>query len=681
MQQRMPVASTGTRCLAASRMLHAAARRCLPFQPSVAPPRPALWAAALGGDIAAPTPASARGASVRTCCSSCPSPASAASSSSSQHQQDYFTITTPLYYVNAAPHMGSAYPTIAADVASRFQRLLGKRVRFLTGTDEHGEKIAAAAAARGMSPQEHCDNIVAQYTDLWGKLDIRYDRFVRTTETRHAELVVDVLGRCWERGDIYSADYEGWYCVDCEEFKDEKEMVALPGADGKPEATPRGCPTHRKPCQHRKEANYFFRLSKYNKEIEELLSREDFVQPASRRNELMSYVREGLRDFSISRAAVDWGIRVPQDPKHTVYVWFDALIGYLSGLLPADAPTSTSEVPSHGWPASVHVIGKDILRFHAIYWPGMLLSAGLPLPQRVYGHGFLTKDGLKMGKALGNTLDPQALVTTYGADAVRLYFMKEIVFGQDGDFSEVRFRDVVNAALANNLGNGLNRTLNLLAKFHDRTIPMDAASLPADHPLRLLASERLPSAAAAYGSLSFHEAAEAVLAVASRSNQYLEETQPWTKLKKGTDEEKAEAAGVLVAVLEAVRVVAVGLAPLTPGLSARIYAQLGFSDEQFQALTWADTTWGGLAAGHRTAEPAPVFVRLEAPGEAEAAAAAAAKAAATAAAAATKGKKGGEGKKQKQKKQQQQQQGVAQAETQAEAAAVVVVAQEQPATV
>ncbi|KXZ49919.1 hypothetical protein GPECTOR_19g370 [Gonium pectorale] len=525
-------------------MLRAVARRCLPFQPSALPPRSALWApsaAATTRGLApidaprVPSPAATRGCSVRTCCSSCPSPAATAGSGASG--EDYFTITTPLYYVNAAPHMGSAYPTIAADVASRFHRLLGKRVRFLTGTDEHGEKIAAAAARRGMSPQAHCDDIVDQYTDLWGKL--------------------------------------------------------------------------------------------------------------------MSYVREGLRDFSISRAAVDWGIRMPQDPQHTVYVWFDALIGYLSGLLPADVAPSASSVPSHGWPASVHVIGKDILRFHAIYWPGMLLSAGLPVPGRVYGHGFLTKDGLKMGKALGNTLDPQALVSTYGSDAVRLYFMKEIMFGQDGDFSEARFRDVVNAALANNLGNGLNRTLNLLAKFHDRTIPLDAASLPADLPLRVLAAERLPAAASAYGSLAFHDAAEAVLALASRSNQYLEETQPWTKLKKGTDDEKAEAAAVLVAVLEAVRVVAVGLAPLTPQLSRRIYAQLGYSDQQFEALTWADASWGGLTAGHRTAEPAPVFVRLEAPGEAEAAAqAAAAAAAAKQQQQAKKDKKAkGEGKKQKQQKQ------------------------------
>ncbi|PNH09946.1 Methionine--tRNA ligase [Tetrabaena socialis] len=256
----MPLAGTPTRCLAASRLLRAAAKRCLPFQPSALPPRTAVLPSPCAERCA--SAAAARGAGVRTRCST---PSTTSPAVSSQQHQDYYTITTPLYYVNAAPHMGSAYPTIAADVAARFQRLLGKRVRFLTGTDEHGEKIATAAAGRGLSPQAHCDDIASQYTDLWGKLDIRFDRFVRTTEPRHAALVVDVLSRCWDKGDIYAADYEGWYCVDCEEFKDEKEMVALPGPDGKPTAQACGCPTHRKPCQHRKEANYFFRLSKYSK--------------------------------------------------------------------------------------------------------------------------------------------------------------------------------------------------------------------------------------------------------------------------------------------------------------------------------------------------------------------------------------------------------------------------------
>ncbi|KAG1681638.1 hypothetical protein FOA52_014147 [Chlamydomonas sp. UWO 241] len=553
-----------------------------------------------------------------------------------------FTITTPLYYVNAAPHMGSAYPTIAADVVSRYQRLAGRNVHFLTGTDEHGEKIATAAAARGLSPQAHCDAIAEEYKLLWAALDISYDHFVRTTEPKHAELVREVLRHVWDSGDIYKADYEGWYCVGCEEYKDEKEMDDH-----------RNCPTHRTPCSHRKEGNYFFRLSKYQKEIEELLASETFVQPVSRRNELLALTREGLRDFSISRSAVEWGIKFPQDESHTVYVWFDALNGYLSGLAPAGTPPTAEALSSHGWPASTHVIGKDILRFHAVYWPAMLLSAGLPLPQRVFGHGFLTKDGLKMGKSLGNVIDPVALVGAYGPDAVRLYFLKEIAFGQDGDFSEARFRDVVNAALANNIGNMLNRTLALLAKNCGGAIPADMGSaLPSDHALVTAAREQVEVARKAYESMAFHDAIEAILLLCSKGNGYIDEVKPWALLKSGTEEDKATAALALATVLELLRVAAVALMPVTPRLSKAVHMQLGFTVQQVSALSWADTVWGGLKQGHATtAEPVPVFGRLDgdfvteaSPAASDAAAAGpAAGAAAGGAGGAKKGGKGGGG--------------------------------------
>lgn len=524
------------------------------------------------------------------------------------HDHDHFTVTTPLYYVNASPHMGSAYPTIAADALARFHRLQGRRVAFVTGTDEHGEKIALAAAKRGMAPQEHCDDIVASYKSLWSDLDISYDSFIRTTDQKHESLVRTVLDRVWDRGDIYKASYEGWYCVDCEEYKDEGEM------DGD-----RNCPVHRRPCQQRSEENYFFALSKYQAALEKLLEENpEFVSPEARRNEVMGWVKEGLRDFSISRAAVSWGIPVPRDPAQTVYVWFDALNGYLSGLYSdSDAAAAEKAAPedlaARGWPASVHVIGKDILRFHAVYWPAMLMAAGLPLPDRVFGHGFLTKDGLKMGKSLGNVLEPQALVGAYGADAVRYYFMREVSFGQDGDFSEERFRNVVNANLANDVGNLLNRTLNLLKKNCGGVLPVDAAAAAGpDHPLRAIAADRAPAVASAFGRLRFHEACEAALAVSGRGNQYLEETAPWTAFKKGDDTAKAEAAASLVAVLEAVRIVAVMLSPVTPALSRRIYDQLGLGAAALDAARWDEATaWGGLAAGHATATPEPVFTRLE----------------------------------------------------------------------
>ena len=509
--------------------------------------------------------------------------------------------------------MGSAYTTIAADVLARFHRLSGHRVSFVTGTDEHGEKIALAASNRGMQPKEHCDGIVAAYKTLWQALDISYTTFVRTTDAKHESLVQTVLERVWQRGDIYKASYEGYYCVDCEEYKDEGEMDAG-----------HNCPVHRRPCQQRSEENYFFALSKYQQHIEQLLEKQEgFILPESRRNEVMGWVKEGLRDFSISRAAVSWGIPIARDPAQTVYVWFDALNGYLSGLYAggdeeAAAKADVDDLRARGWPASVHIIGKDILRFHAIYWPAMLMAAGLPVPNKIFGHGFLTKDGLKMGKSLGNVLEPVPLVEAYGPDAVRYYFMREVSFGQDGDFSEERFRNIVNANLANDIGNLLNRTLNLLQKNCGGKIPVDTAFIPDTHPLRLLAAEKAPLVAQAYARLRFHEACEAALSLSGRGNQYLEEVAPWTAFKKGDEEAKAEAAAALAGVLEAVRIVAVMLSPVTPSLSARIYGQLGLQwgsgggSSDVAAVSWnVGTQWGGLKQGHETATPSPVFTRLE----------------------------------------------------------------------
>lgn len=413
-----------------------------------------------------------------------------------------------------------------------------------------------------------------------------------------------MLNRVWEKGDVYRAAYEGWYCVDCEEYKDEADMDAE-----------HNCPIHRKPCRQRSEDNYFFALSKYQEPLEKLLTENpDFVSPSARRNEVLGWVKEGLRDFSISRAAVEWGIPVPKDPSQTIYVWFDALNGYLSGLVPEgeEGPAAAADpeaMSKLGWPASVHIIGKDILRFHAVYWPAMLMSAGLPLPQRVFGHGFLTKDGLKMGKSLGNVLDPGALVGAYGADAVRYYFLREVPFGQDGDFSEERFRNIVNATLANDIGNLLNRTLNLLKKNCEGCLPIDSNALSADHPLRVTAAASIPAAATGYDRLRFHDALEAALALSSRGNRYLEESAPWTAFKKGDDAAKEKAGHDLVGVLEAVRIVAVLLAPATPALSTRIYQQLGF--DGVEGVTWGDAEWGMLKQGHATAAPMPVMTRLE----------------------------------------------------------------------
>jgi len=496
--------------------------------------------------------------------------------------------------------MGSAYTTIAADAVARFQRLCGSRTMFLTGTDEHGEKIAAAAEKQSMSPKEHCDNIAATYMSLWKELDISYDAFVRTTSPSHEALVRQILDAVWENDDIYLAEYEGFYCVDCEEYKDIKDLTE-----------DNCCPIHRKPCSERKEANYFFRLSKYQRQIEELIAETDFVQPLSRRNEVLQWVKEGLRDFSISRAAVEWGIPIPRDPKQTVYVWFDALTGYLSGIVPEGKEPSLGAVREAGWPADVHLIGKDILRFHAVYWPGMLLSMGLPMPRMVFGHGFLTKDGLKMGKALGNVLEPRSLVNAYGADAVRYFFLSEIEFGKDGDFSEERFRNMVNASLANDIGNLLNRTLNLLNKNCGGATPIASADIPSDHCLRRCVAEKLSEAYTAYCGMDFSRACETILAISSEGNLYINEKQPWAVFKQGTEDEKQGAGLALVAILEALRIVAVALSPVTPSLSARIYKQLGLGLTSLDSASWEDTQWGQLPMGHLISKPKPVFARLE----------------------------------------------------------------------
>ncbi|EIE27159.1 methionyl-tRNA synthetase [Coccomyxa subellipsoidea C-169] len=503
--------------------------------------------------------------------------------------------------VNAEPHMGSAYTTMAADAITRFQRLRGKRVSFVTGTDEHGEKIAEAAAKKGQEPQQHCDGVVASFKGLWEEMDIQYDSFIRTTDPKHATVVRAILDRVWEKGDIYKAKYEGWYCVGCEAYKDDSEMEG-----------DHACPFHKTRCVEREEENYFFALSKYQQQIQRVIEEDkSFVQPAARRNEVLGWVEAGLRDFSISRAAVSWGIPIPRDPAQTVYVWFDALLGYMSALLPEGASPDEAELAARGWPADVHLVGKDILRFHALYWPGMLLSAGLPLPRKIFAHGFLTKDGMKMGKSLGNILEPRKLLAAYGSDAVRFYFLKEVVFGQDGDFSEQRFRDTVNAFLANSVGNLLNRTLGLLRKNCAGSLPLAAAAVPADNPLRAVAELEVAAAALAYEELRLHDALEAVVAIAGRGNLYMEQMAPWTAFKKGTDEEKRAAELALVAVLEAVRIVAVLLSPVTPRLSSEIYGALGYGPEAYEGLSWGDASWGGLPKGQATPPPKPVFARLE----------------------------------------------------------------------
>ena len=522
-----------------------------------------------------------------------------------------FALTTPLYYVNGIPHIGSAYTTIVADAVARFQRLQGKSVLFITGTDEHGQKIQRTAAEQNLEPQVHCDRIVESFKSLWEQLNIQYDRFSRTTASEHQTIVNEFFERVWKQGDIYLARQQGWYCISCEEFKEERELIE-----------DHHCAIHtNKQAEWRDEQNYFFRLSKYQQQLEEFYeSQPDFIQPVSRRNEVLNFVKQGLKDFSISRVNLDWGFPIPMDEKHTIYVWFDALLGYVTALLEPGQEPNLENALSQWWPINLHLIGKDILRFHAVYWPAMLASAGLPLPKRVFGHGFLTKDGLKMGKTLGNTIDPFDLVDRYGSDAVRYYFLKEIELGKDGDFNETRFINVLNADLANDLGNLLNRTLGMLTKYCQGNGPqLTSADYDSDHPLKNIGIVLGDRVIQAYENLQFSQACQEILTLVRASNKYIDDSAPWSLFKQ---EKQTEVERILYAVLESVRLSAYLLSPIVPNISNKIYQQLGFdwdfnSNQQVTGRKnfTIHSSWGKLSTNKTLGKASPVFSKLELPPE------------------------------------------------------------------
>ncbi len=477
----------------------------------------------------------------------------------------------------------------------------------ITGTDEHGQKIQRTAESNGLEPQVHCDKIAAGFETLWHKLNIQYDRFSRTTSPRHAAIVKEFFLRVWDKGEIYLGQQKGWYCVSCEEFKEERDLL-----EG------HHCSIHpNKEAEWRDEQNYFFALSKYQNQLEALYQEQpDFIQPASRRNEVLSFVSQGLQDFSISRVNMDWGFPVPVDPNHTIYVWFDALLGYVTALLDPDSEATLENALKKWWPINLHLIGKDILRFHAVYWPAMLMSADIPVTKQVFGHGFLTKDGQKMGKSLGNTLDPVELVNRYGADAIRYYFLKEIEFGKDGDFNESRFIDIVNADLANDLGNLLNRTLKMVQKYCNAVVPnVRGEDIPTDNSLKAIGLDLSDRVARSYEALAFSEACREIFTLVRASNKFIDEQAPWSLYKQGR---LSEVEQVLYTVLESVRLAAYLLSPIIPSISTDIYQQLGFSIDFNEKNLIQDSqsyathaTWGILRADQRLGEPRPVFVRLE----------------------------------------------------------------------
>jgi methionyl-tRNA synthetase len=474
-------------------------------------------------------------------------------------------ITTPLYYVNDVPHIGHAYTTIAADVLARWKRLKGDAVFFLTGTDEHGAKIAQAAQSTGRSPQAFADHIVAAFQGLWTRLGISHDDFIRTTEDRHKKVVQAVFQALFDKGDIYKGFYEDWYCVSCETFWAEAEL-----ASGR-------CPTCGRTVEKLKEESYFFRLSKYEKPLLEYFEKHPgFLEPRSRASEIVNFVKGGLADLSVSRTKVAWGVPVPFDPGHTVYVWFDALLNYISA--PGYAPAAGTG-PGRGlrtavpfdqvWPADVHLVGKEIFRFHTVIWPAMLMALDLPLPRRVFAHGWWTVEGDKMSKSKGNVVDPHRIADEFGVDALRYFVLREVPFGGDGDFSHKSLLNRYNAELANALGNLLNRTLNLVDKNADGQVPplQGVPTLVSDAG----AGRWIREFDGALERLAFHEALERVMGLVNAANKFLDERAPWKTVK--TD--RPAALHALHEVLRSLKLAAIGLFSFMPHAVPDMWKQLG----------------------------------------------------------------------------------------------------------
>jgi len=506
---------------------------------------------------------------------------------------DPFYITTPIYYVNAPPHSGHAYTTIVADTVARYHRLAGGRVYFLTGTDEHGDKIAQAAARAGETPQAYADRISAVFRETWQHMGLTFDQFIRTTEARHQRVVSAILQRIYDAGDIYFGEYGGHYCVGCERFYTEKEMV-----DGK-------CPDHQTPLQYVKEENYFFRMSKYqNWLIRHLQEHPDFIRPERYRNEVLGFLREPLEDLCISRprARLTWGIPLPFDDRFVTYVWFDALINYVSAL---DYPEG--ELFRTFWPVAQHLIGKDILKPHGVYWPTMLRAAGIPTYQHLNVHGYWLVDEGKMSKSRGRTLSPLDLVEKYGLEALRYFLLREMVFGLDANFSEVGLVNRLNADLANDLGNLLQRTLTMVGRYCDGRIPAagDPAT-PGDRTLVRVAEALGGKVADAVEVFAFHRALEAIWDLLNACNKYLDDQKPWELAKRDRDALQR----VLGHVCEALRLTGLFLFPFLPATAEKMWAQLGMAGPPADARLAEVGRWGA-AAPRRMRRGEALFPRVE----------------------------------------------------------------------
>ncbi|WP_297595991.1 methionine--tRNA ligase [uncultured Cetobacterium sp.] len=508
-----------------------------------------------------------------------------------------FYVTTPIYYVNGDPHVGSAYTTIAADVIAKYKKSMGFDVFFLTGTDEHGQKVEEAAKTRGLTPQAWTDSMAPRFIDMWKALDVNYTDFIRTTEPRHKEAVKKILKTVHDKGDIYKGEYEGKYCVSCETFVPENQIV-----------NGNHCPDCGKELRTVKEESYFFKMSKYQDILLDYIEKHpDFILPHSRKNEVVSFIKQGLQDLSISRNTFEWGIPIEFAPGHITYVWFDALTNYLTAVGYENNP----ELFDKFWNNSevVHLLGKDILRFHAIIWPCMLLSAGIKLPNKIVAHGWWTSEGEKMSKSKGNVVAPLDEVKKYGVDAFRYCLMREVNFGNDGDYSTPSIVTRINSDLANDLGNLLNRTLGMYGKYFNGVIVKANALDDVDSSVKILWEETLNLVDYHMNRVEFSKALEAIWKFISRMNKYVDETAPWLLIK---DEAKKERLGTVMNFLvQSLYKVAVLTAPYMPTASQKIWNQLGFEQDIMDTKIESIKGWDLLTEGHVLGTPEPIFPRLE----------------------------------------------------------------------